>query len=84
MRTLKSATQSNCRIANEFYTESGMKALMDSEPAIFTLPSCLGYPRDYRVDLTMCKTINVIYDNTYECYVNVVVTEAGNRIYVDL
>lgn len=84
MRTLKSATQRNCRIANEFYTESGMRVLVDSEPAIFTLPSCLGYPKDYRVDLTMCKTISVIYDKTYECYVNVVVTEAGNTIYVDL
>lgn len=84
MRTLKSATQRNCRIANEFYTERDMRVLEDSEPAIFTLPRCLGYPRDYRVDLTMCKTISVIYDKTYECYVNVVVTEAGNTIYVDL
>lgn len=78
MKTLKSATQRNCRIASEFYTESDMRVLMDSEPAIFI------YPMDYRVDLTMCKTISVIYDKTYECYVNVVVTEAGNTIYVDL
>ena len=84
MRTLKSVTQRNCRIANEFYTENDMRVLMDSDFAIFTIPSCLGYPRDYRVDLTMCKTISVIYDKTYECYVNVVVTEAANTIYVEL
>lgn len=84
MRTLKSAAQKNCRIANEFYSESDMRVLVDSEPAIFAIPRLSRDPNDYVVDLTMCKTVSVIYDKTYECYVNVVVTESGNTIYVYL
>lgn len=80
MRTLKSAEQRNCKICKWYYTEQDLRVLAEKEPfAVFLL-----HEGDYRVDLTMCKTISVIYDKTYECYVNVVVTEAGNTIYVDL
>lgn len=80
MRTLKSAEQRNCKIRTEYYTGQDLRVLAEKEPfAVFLL-----HEWDWRVDLTMCKTISVIYDKTHELYVNVVVTEAGNTIYVDL
>lgn len=84
MRTLKSAQQRNCVIAKEFYTDFDLNILLAEEPAAFYSEWKSMGIKHYRVDLTMCKTISVIYDKTYECYVNVVVTEAGNTIYVDL
>lgn len=38
----------------------------------------------YRVDLTLCKSISVIYNKEYGFYANVVVTENDNIIYVEL
>lgn len=84
MRILKKTQQRNCGIATEFYTESDLRILQEKDPAVFSLMGVLHNPRYLRVDLTMCKTISVIYDRSYELYVNVVVTESGNRIYVDL
>lgn len=39
---------------------------------------------EYRVDLTLCKSISVIYNKEYGFYANVVVTENDNLIYVEL
>lgn len=84
MRTLKSAEQRNCLIAKEFYTDADLNILLAEDPSVFYSEWKSKGIKDYRVDLTMCKTISVIYDKTFELYVNVVVTEAGNTIYVDL
>lgn len=84
MRTLKSAQQRNCLIAKEFYTDYDLTILLAEEPAVFYSEWKSEGIKDYRVDLTMCKTISVIYDKTYALYVNVVVTESGRTIYVDL
>lgn len=80
MRTLKSAEQRNCRIWKEYYTEQDLRVLAEKEPfAVFQL-----YEGEYRVDLTLCKSISVIYDKEYGFYANVVVTENDNIIYVEL
>lgn len=84
MRTLKSAQQRNCLVAKEFYTDYDLNILLAKEPAVFYSEWKSEGIKDYRVDLTMCKTISVIYDKIYELYVNVVVTNSGNTIYVDL
>lgn len=81
MRTLKSAEQRNCKIRKEFYTEIDMRILQEKEPyAVFTLND----GTDYRVALTLCRSISVIYDREYGFYTTVVVTENGNTIYVEL
>lgn len=80
MRTLKSAEQRFCLIWKEFYTEQALRVLTEIEPfAVFLL-----HEGDYRVDLTLCKSISVIYNKEYGFYANVVVTENGNIIYVKL
>lgn len=80
MRTLKSAEQRNCKIRTEYYTEHDLIVLAEKEPfAVFLL-----HEWDWRVDLTLCKNISVIYDKEYGCYANVVVTENDNIIYVEL
>ena len=80
MRTLKSAEQRNCKIWKEYYTEQDLRVLAEKEPfAAFLL-----HEGDWRVDLTLCKSISVIYDKEFGFYANVVVTENGNTIYVEL
>ena len=80
MRTLKSAEQRNCLIWKEYYTEQDLRVLAEKEPyAVFQFPEGV-----YRVDLTLCKTISVIYNKEYGFYANVVVTENDNIIYVEL
>ena len=80
MRTLKSAKQRTCLIWEEFYTEQALRVLEEIEPfAVFQ-----SHEGDYRVDLTLCKSISVIYNKEYGFYANVVVTENDNIIYVDL
>ena len=80
MRTLKNAEQRNCLIWEEFYTEEDLRVLAEIEPfAVFQ-----SREGEYRVDLTLCKTISVIYNREYGVYANVVVTENDNIIYVEL
>ena len=80
MRTLNSAEQRNCRIWKEYYTEQDLRVLAEKEPfAVFQL-----HEGEYRVDLTLCKSISVIYNKEYGFYANVVVTENDNIIYVEL
>lgn len=80
MRTLKSAEQTNCRIWKEYYTEQDLRVLAEKEPfAVFQL-----HEGEYRVDLTLCKSISVIYNKEYGFYANVVVTQNDNIIYVEL
>ena len=80
MRTLKSAEQRNCKIRTEFYTGKDLQVLVEKEPfAVFLL-----HEWDWRVDLTLCTSISVIYNNEYGFYANVVVTENDNIIYVEL
>ena len=80
MRTLKSAEQRNCKIRKECYTEQDLLVLAEKEPfAVFLL-----HVWDWRVDLTLCKSISVIYNKEFGFYANVVVTENDNIIYVEL
>ena len=80
MRTLKSAEQRNCKIRTEYYTGNDLRVLAEKEPfAVFLL-----HEWDWRVDLTLCKSISVIYSGDYGCYANVVETRNGNIIYVEL
>ena len=79
MRTLKSAEQRNCLIWKEYYTEQDLRVLAEKEPfAVFQLHE------EYRVNLTLCKSISVIYNKEFGFYANVVVTENDNIIYVEL
>lgn len=80
MRTLKSAEQRNCKILKEYYTEQDLRVLAEKEPfAVFLL-----HEGDWRVDLTLCKSISVIYNKEFGFYANVVVTKNDNIIYVEL
>ena len=80
MRTLKSAVQRTCKICKWYYTEQDLRVLAEIEPyAVLQL-----HEGEYRVDLTLCKTISVIYNKEYGLYANVVVTENNNIIYVEL
>lgn len=80
MRTLKSAEQRNCKICKWYYTEQDLRVLAEKEPfAVFLL-----HEGDWRVDLTLCKSISVIYNKELGCYANVVVTRNDNIIYVEL
>lgn len=96
MKVLNNVTTRNFVIDREFYTD---KELFDmcKDGLIFSFDEdnfpCekkfssffeIDYSTEFRVYTNKCKTINVVYDKFYDCYLNVVITNDNKKLYVKL